>query len=526
MVIARLQNMTTVASDKIFDITSGKNKSSWFADSSTAQFKPLDSDIFVDVAVVGAGIAGLTTAYLLCKSGKNVAILEDGQIASGESSRTTAHITCALDDRYYVIEDRYGKKAARTAAQSHSQAIDTIEQIVNEEQIDCQFERLDGYLFLDPTDSKKSLEREIEATHNAGLETSLLEKSPVDSLGKAPCLCFPNQAQFQPLKYYRGIAESIVRHGGQIFTETHASDIKSNKAITSTGHIVKAKHIVIATNAPIVDKISKLYVRQFAYRTYVIAARIAKGSVPKALYWDTGNQKSKNVASPYHYVRVQELEDNDYDLLVAGGEDHPTGASDDFDAKFERLTKWTKQRFPIGEIEYWWSGQVMEPTDSFAFIGRNPKDKRKNIFIATGDSGNGMTHGTIAGILLTDLILGKKQRKDWQKLYNPSRRMRKPSKPPKPVVAKSHTVKSLDKLDILPGQGAIIEDKKNPLAVYKDNGMHYFSAKCTHLGCTITWNDSEKSFDCPCHGSRFSCLGKVINGPANDDLNATKLNIR
>src|ERR1051326_558780 len=193
MVIARLQNMTTVASDKIFDITSGKNKSSWFADSSTAQFKQLDSDIFVEVAVVGAGIAGLTTAYLLCKSGKNVAILEDGQIASGESSRTTAHITCALDDRYYVIEDRYGKKASRIAAQSHSQAIDTIEQIVNDERIDCQFERLDGYLFLDPTDSKKSLEREIEATHNAGLETSLLEKSPVDSLGKAPCICFPNQ---------------------------------------------------------------------------------------------------------------------------------------------------------------------------------------------------------------------------------------------------------------------------------------------------------------------------------------------
>src|SRR5205085_688623 len=214
-------------------------------------------------------------------------------LASGESGRTTAHITYALDDRYYSIEERYGRRAAKIAAESHSEAIDTVETIVNEERINCQFERLDGYLFLDPTDNKKSLQRELEATHRAGLtKTEIIERSPLESFSSGPCLRFPSQAQFQPLKYFRGLSEAIIRNGGQIYTYTHASEIKSNKVITSSSHTVKAKHIVVATNAPVVDKVSKLYNRQFANKTYVIAARIRKDTIPKALYWDTGDQKS------------------------------------------------------------------------------------------------------------------------------------------------------------------------------------------------------------------------------------------
>lgn len=376
----------------------------------------------MDVVIVGGGIAGMTTAYLLVRASKSVALVDDGNLGSGETGRTTAHITHALDDRYYNIEKIHGKRGARIAAASHTAAIDLIERIVSKEGIDCDFHRLDGYLFLDPTDRKKSLNDELEATHRAGIgETELLDRVPLESFNIGQCIRFPHQAQFQPLKYLAGIARAIKQSGGQVYTGTHAQEVNSNGIKTKDGFKIAAKKIVVATNAPIIDKISKIYGKQIAYRTYVIAGRIRKGSVPQALYWDTGNHRSKNAVTPYHYVRVQDMEERDYDLLIVGGEDHETGNASDSEKRYSTLESWAKRRFPIEAIEYRWSGQVLEPRDSVAFIGRNPKDRRRNIFIATGDSGNGITHGTIAGIILSDLILGKKN--EWAELYDPARRL-------------------------------------------------------------------------------------------------------
>jgi glycine/D-amino acid oxidase-like deaminating enzyme/nitrite reductase/ring-hydroxylating ferredoxin subunit len=505
--------------------TAGKTEPSWFSDAITPKFGQLDRDISVDVAIVGGGIAGMTTGYSLAKAGKTVAVLEDGDLASGETGRTTAHITHALDDRYYNIEKFHGKLGAKLAAESHTAAIEMVERIVLGESISCDFEKLDGYLFLDPSDQRQSLEKELLATHRAGIiGTRIVDRAPLESFNTGPCLCFPNQAQFHILKYITGLATAIVRHGGLVYTETHAKSITAKAIKTAKGHTVKAKKMIVATNAPIVDKISKIYDKQSAYRTYVIAARIGKGAIPKALYWDTGDQKSENSVNPYHYVRIQELKDKEYDLLVAGGEDHKAGKVDDLEVHYRRLESWTRGRFPIESIEFRWSGQVMEPRDKIAFIGRNPRDKRKNIFIATGDSGNGMTHGTIAGMLLADLIFGKKNR--WAALYNPARKMKGKAKdsdgkydPMK--IEMSQAIKQAQLLDNSSGMVAEVK-KGKPRAFYKDeNGkLHTYSAVCTHLGCTVGWNDSEKSFDCSCHGSRFSYGGKVINGPANDDLEA------
>jgi glycine/D-amino acid oxidase-like deaminating enzyme/nitrite reductase/ring-hydroxylating ferredoxin subunit len=511
--------------------TAGKTESSWFAEAKSLQFQKLDKVISVDTVIVGGGIAGMTTAYLLAKAGKKVAVIDDGNVGSGETGRTTAHITHALDDRYYHIEKVHGKKGARLAAESHTAAIDMVESIVREEDIDCDFERLDGYLFLDPTDRKESLDDELAATHRAGIAgTELINRAPIQSLDTGPCIRFPNQAQFQPLKYLSGLAQAIMRKGGSVYTETHAQKINSNGIKTSDGLTVNAKKVIVATNAPIIDKVSKIYDKQDAYRTYVIAALIRKGAIPKALYWDTGDQKSENMVPPYHYIRIQELEnDREHDLLIVGGEDHETGSADDMEKRYQTLESWTKKRFPIEDIAYRWSGQVLEPKDSLAFIGRNPKDRRKNIFIASGDSGNGMTHGTIAGMLLSDLVIGRKN--EWLSLYDPSRKIR--SSPKKEDVAsegagdsskssKLNMNDALRKVDgLASGQGLVIEIKrKDPIAFYRDeNGkLHSFSALCTHLGCTVKWNDSEKSFDCPCHGSRFSYASQVINGPANDNL--------
>jgi glycine/D-amino acid oxidase-like deaminating enzyme len=412
--------------------TSGQSESSWFKDTvQPAKFEKLSENISVDVAIVGGGIAGVTTAYLISKSGKSVALLEDGYIGSGETGRTTAHITHALDDRYYNIEINHGTDSAKIAAASHTSAIDFIDRTVREERIDCAFSRLNGYLFLDPTDNKSSLDKEIAALRNAGIYSAKIEsKSPLESKDTSPCICFQDQAQFQPMLYLTAIANRMSQNNEvKIFTETHAQEIQTvnstNVIKTNTGYSVTAKDVVLATNAPIIDKVSKIYDKQVAYRTYVVAAEIKKNSIPSALYWDTGNQNSKDHVKPYHYVRIQQTGNENNDLLIVGGEDHKTGSPNDrndFNTKFKKLETWMRKIFSVeGQVVYNWSGQVMEPLDGLAIIGPNP-GKDKNIYIATGDSGNGITHGTIAGIILHDLILGKDN--PWAELYNPNRNIR------------------------------------------------------------------------------------------------------
>jgi glycine/D-amino acid oxidase-like deaminating enzyme/nitrite reductase/ring-hydroxylating ferredoxin subunit len=523
--------------------TSGKSESLWFANIQPIKFTKLTRNISIDVVIIGGGIAGMTTAYLLSKAGKKVILVEDGYMGSGETGRTTAHITHALDDRYYNLEKMHRKQGAQKAAESHTAAINLIDSISKEEKIDCEFQRLDGFLFLDPTDKKESLDKELEATHNAGISnTEIIQQSPLPSFDTGPCLRFPNQAQFQPLKYLAGLADAITnKYKGEIFTETHAQEINFNNTAayvkTLDGFTVNTTNIVIATNAPIVNETSKIYDKQEPYRTYVICASIKKESVPKALYWDTGDQNSKNRVSPYHYVRIQNVDDNN-DLLIVGGEDHKTGETDDasYEERFRTLEEWTRKRFPIEDIKYKWSGQVMEPMDSLAFIGRNPGDNNRNLYIATGDSGNGITHGTIAGMILSDSILGRHN--PWQDLYNPSRHLQTDAttqgngdSTPSSSSSSEHEQQDEQQkgettrppssnvlVSLSSGQGVVLEDKK--IVVYKDKtgNLHTYSAVCTHLGCTVAWNSFEKSFDCPCHGSRFSNRGKVINGPANADL--------
>ena len=412
--------------------TSGQRESLWFKDiRHPLKFAKLAQNICVDVAIVGGGIAGATTAYLLSKSGKSVALLEDGYIGSGETGRTTAHITHALDDRYYNVEKQHGAHSARIAAASHTSAIEFIDKTVTEERIDCAFSRLNGYLFLDPTDNKSSLDREIAALKNAGIYSAKIQsKSPLESKDISPCICFEEQAQFQPMAYLTSIANSMSQNNEvKIFTETHAQEIQNDNSIsvikTNTGHTVTAQNIVLATNAPIIDKVSKIYDKQLAYRTYVIATEIQKNSIPSALYWDTGNQNSKDHVKPYHYARIRQTGNEENDLLIVGGEDHKTGSSNDYNdfaTKFKNLEMWMSEIFGVeGPVVYNWSGQVMEPLDGLAFIGPNPGND-KNIYIATGDSGNGMTHGTIAGIILHDLILGKDN--PWAELYSPDRNIK------------------------------------------------------------------------------------------------------
>ena len=501
---------------------SGSTTSVWMTTSDALELPPLKQDIRAGVCVIGAGIAGMTTAYLLARAGRAVVVIDDGPVGGGETGRTTAHLSNALDDRYYQIERLHGPYGAQIAAESHTAAISRIESIASQEDIDCDFERVDGFLFLGGDSKPDELERELDAAHRAGLhEVELVDRAPPEFWNTGPALRFPRQAQFHPLKYLNGLARAIIRDGGQIFSHAHADQIVDGEpcqVTTSDGHVITADNVVVATNSPVNDWVI-LHTKQAAYRTYVIGARVPRGSIPRALYWDT--------ADPYHYVRLHEVDSRVdsaqlEDILIVGGEDHKTGQEDDADRRFKSLEDWTRERFPmVRSIDFRWSGQVMEPLDYMAFIGKNPGTDQ-HIYIVSGDSGNGMTHGTIAGILLTDLILGRKN--PWAELYDPSRKKIRAT--PQFVrqalnVAVQYAdwatggdVDSVDKIE--PGSGAVLRRGAKKIAAYKDNQgtVHLRSAVCTHLYCIVDWNSAEKTWDCPCHGSRFDPYGKVINGPA------------
>ncbi|MFL6332385.1 MAG: FAD-dependent oxidoreductase [Pyrinomonadaceae bacterium] len=497
---------------------SGRTTSVWMATGDVPVFGPLVGDASADVCVVGAGIAGLTVAYLLAREGRSVVVLDDGPVAGGETARTTAHLVNALDDRYYELERLHGGRGARLAAESHTAAVDQIEEIVEREGIDCDFTRLDGYLCVGPGQSTEQLGHELRAAHRCGLtEVKYVERLPYDGYDFGAALHFPYQGQFHILKYMSGLAAAYTRLGGRLHTHTHADkmegDGKTARVETAGGHVVKAGAVVVATNTPVNDLVS-IHTKQAPYRTYVVGARVARGSVPRMLLWDTED--------PYHYVRLQSVDEGS-DVLIVGGEDHKTGQAEDFDERFRRLEAWTRERFPSVEaFEYHWSGQVMEPVDGLGYIGRNPGDAG-NVYIATGDSGNGMTHGTIAGMLIRDLILGRENA--WATLYDPSRLSLRAggeyARENLNVAAQyadyltGGEVSSPD--EVAPGTGAIMRRGLSKVALYRDDtgALHEHSAVCTHLGCVVAFNDKEKSWDCPCHGSRFDPTdGHVLNGPA------------
>ena len=498
-------------------LPSGENLSVWLATADLLKPSPLIGSEETDVCVVGAGIAGITTAYMLALEGRSVVVIDDGAIASGETHHTTAHLVNALDDRYFELERLHGQRGAKLAARSHTVAIETIEEIVGRENIECEFERVSGYLFAPPGESTDILARELAAAQRAEVDVEHVEHLPLDFYDFGPALRFPNQAQFHPLKYVNGLAAALKRLGGRIYGDTHAISIEGGSrphVETAAGQRITANKVVVATNTPVNDRVT-MHTKQAPYRTYVIGARVPTGSIPRLLLWDTPD--------PYHYIRLQSANGNrSHEYLIVGGEDHKTGQADDFDSRFAALESWARERFPmISDVPLRWSGQIIEPVDGLAFIGRNPGDE--NVYIATGDSGNGMTHGTIAGILVTDLIAGREN--TWATLYDPARKsLRAVSQFAREnlnvaVQYADHVtpgdVKTAD--DIAPGSGAIVRRGFRQIAAYRDTigNLHEHSATCTHLGCVVTWNATEESWDCPCHGSRFDKFdGHVLNGPA------------
>jgi glycine/D-amino acid oxidase-like deaminating enzyme/nitrite reductase/ring-hydroxylating ferredoxin subunit len=474
----------------------------------------------VDVCVIGAGISGMSVAYMLARQGRTVVVLDDGAPGGGETCRTSAHLSSAIDDGFLRVEQLHGADAARLAYASHAEAIDRIEAIVREEGIECDFQRVDGYLLQAPNSSAVDLALEFEAAARAGARVESLAEAPFAGMPQGPCLRFPNQAQLHPLRYLRGLSEAFLRLGGHIHRDVHALKVRDGEPVTielESGRALSAATVVVATNSPFTTLVA-MHTKLAPYRSFVIAAECARGSMPNALLWDT--------AQPYHYVRVVAAESEDeLDLLLVGGEDHKTGQADDAPLRFERLENWMRQHFPEAQlVRHRWSGQVMETLDGLAYIGKEPG--AEHIYLATGDSGMGLTHGTIAGMLLSELIEGREH--PWTVLYAPDR---KPLRAAGVYLRENLNVAAQFVDHVKPSEigdpalierecGAVLRRGAQLVAAYRDaqGELQELSAICTHLGGVVRFNSAEKTWDCPCHGSRFDLAGRVINAPASRAL--------
>lgn len=471
-------------------------------------YPELKNNLETDVCIAGGGIAGLSIAYQLLSVGKKVVLLESKRIGQGETGRSNAHLMSALDDRYYKIEKIHGRKKAELAAKSHIEAINWIESVIEKEKIDCNFKRLCGFLFTRNTNNQE-LTKEFEAARRFGLEVNYADNV---KLGRS--LIFAGQGRFNPKQYLQGLAQAVSRMGGKIYENStvNSVDFKNSEVILSNQTKVKAKNIVTAVNAPTFGSFSTLF-KVNPQRTYVIGLKIPKNAIEDALYWDTDN--------PYHYVRLEEYNEN-FDILIVGGEDHRVGVMPQQNP-FLNLRRWTEEVFGLKDLQivYQWSGQILEPVDALAYIGRNPK--AKNAFMVTGDSGNGITHGTLAAQLIADLILtGHSQYEDVYKVQ------RLPMRAMKDLLINmgssmlgycKYLIPQWGKMPAA-GEGKILQRGFKKIAVYRDadKQIKKCSGICNHMGGILTWNAIDKTWDCPAHGSRFDVEGNFLNGPAKQEL--------
>lgn len=484
----------------------------------TQRFGPLTRDAETEVLVIGAGIMGLTTAYELARQGRQVMVLDRGRFARGMTARTTAHLAFECDDFFHELIKTFDVAHARAWYESQAASVDLFERICREEGIDCDFSRLDGYLVAASDKDESYLKDELHAAREAGFHDAELVQ--LDHLA----IRFPRQARFHPLKFLNGLMEALKRYGVVMHDDTDVASLEesntSTVATTGFGHTVRAQRVVVATNSPFHLRVP-LHTKQAPYRTYVVAAPVPKGSVPDVLLWDT-------VEPGYHYVRIQPGETED--MLIVGGEDHKSGTENDGGERIGALERWARERYPqMGKIAYAWSGQVQEPADYVGFIGVSPE--HECVYVATGDSGQGITTGGVAALILSDLIMGREN--PWAQLYHPHRKMHRSlgEYVKENVEAARHWVEmvtagEVKKVDeIAPGEGALMKHHGKPVAVFRgeDGVIEARSAVCTHAGCVVHWNSYERCWDCPCHGSQFSPGGDVLCGPAASPLAAVDL---
>ena len=502
------------------------HQSLWIATSDASEFAPLHEAIDVDVAVVGAGIAGLTTALLLKQAGVRVAVIEASAVCTGATGYTTAKVTAQHGLIYDTIRSTFGDDGARAYGEANSVAVDLVEALVHEHSIDCDFERRSSYVYTEQDGQVSQIEQEVDAAQKAGLPASYTEQTELP-WKVAAAVRFDDQAQFHPRRYCLALARLIDGDGSRVFERTRALDVADDSpcVVKTERHDVRAAFVVVATQLPFLDQ-GAFFAKAHPEREYALAVALMQPA-PRGMYL-SADQPTRSVRQ--HPIAGGEL-------LVLSGESHKPAEDEAESTHYDALERFARERFGVGAVKYRWSTQDYMPVDHVPYLGRLRRGSDR-LYVATGFQKWGMTSGTLSGVLIRDQILGREN--PWSELFDPNR-IKLAASAKQFLKENLHVARRFfhDRIsqraarapeDLAPGDGAVISAPGGQIALSRDSqgNLHAVSARCTHLGCIVHWNRAERSWDCPCHGSRFAPDGAVLQAPAvkplqerSDDLAAT-----
>ena len=491
----------------------------WIDTTALVHFPRLEHNETADVVIVGGGITGLTAAYLSLNAGKSVVVLERRRVAESESGHTSAHLTMMTDLPMTDLVRQFGRDHAQAAWDAGLAALAQIDAVVRAETIECDFAWVPGYLHAAHGQESRDdewLREDARIAAELGFDATFVADVP---LLHTPGVRFEDQARFHPRKYLAGLVRAIVRKGGRIYEDSEASEFSDEPLfVESHGHRITCRDVIIATHNPLVGNQSLmgatlLQTKLALYSTYVVAGRVEKGSLPDALMWDT--------ADPYHYYRLEP--GREFDLVIFGGEDHKTGQAINTVARYERLERALKELVPDAVVTHHWSGQVIETHDGLPYIG----EQADHQYAGTGYSGNGLTFGTVAAMMAFDGVMGYSN--PWRDLFALNRKklgavwdyLKENKDYPYYLIrdrfagADGRSLRAVKR-----GEGKIIDYKDTRVAAFRDasGAVMLRSPVCTHMGCSVAWNTAEQTWDCPCHGARFTATGQIISGPAETPL--------
>jgi glycine/D-amino acid oxidase-like deaminating enzyme/nitrite reductase/ring-hydroxylating ferredoxin subunit len=493
----------------------------WSSSPALPEQGPLARDTTADVVVIGAGVTGLTTAYLLATAGTRVVVMERRRCAGADTGHTSAHLTMVTDTRLRDLVSRFGRDNAQAVWDAGLAALATIDGIVRDEDIDAGFSWVDGYLHAPDTGDAGAqatrFDEEAALARDLGFDAAYMEAVP---LVQRPGVRFESQARVHPRRYLAGVTNALLELGGRIVEHTDVHEfVEQPLAVKAHGHAVACEDVVIATHNPLAGlagmaRTTLFQTKLALYTSYVVAGRVARGVVPDALWWDTGD--------PYGYLRL--APQDDHDVVIYGGQDHKTGQQPDGAACYRRLEERLTAMVPGVALTHRWSGQVIETPDGLPYIGRSADHQ----YTATGYGGNGLTFGTLAAMMLTDAILGRAN--PWSELFDPQRKaftrgawayVKENADYPYYLIRDRFAGAEARSTRAIPrGEGLVIERDNTKIAAFRDQdgAVTLRSATCTHMGCVVAWNTTERTWDCPCHGSRFTPDGQVLSGPAESPL--------
>ncbi len=497
-------------------VVTHRSESIWTHKAKETTFPQLKENITVDVAIVGAGITGLSTASYLMNRGLKVAIVEANHVGYGVSGFNSGHLTSMLlDMKYSSIHHDFGTEKTQLVGQCQVDAINMIEANIRQYGMDCEFKRIPGFLYAEQPDQVKALEKEFNATQQANVPCELIDHAPLP-FNTHKAILLPEQARFHPLKYVQGLAQAVAAQDELLFENTHVVGIDQGEqcVVKTRSGTITANKVVLGTHTPI-GLWPSIQTRLEPIRSYIIGVRV-NDIIADGLYWD--------MDEPYHYMRL--TEDENGPLLIIGGEDHKTGEKEDTATCFKGLEEYAHRHYDVRSIDYHWSAQLYDPVDGLPYIG--PTQAAPNVYIATGFTGEGLTGGTYAGKIIADAILGVDNA--WAAVYRPDRV--KPLASAAGFISENvgtvaHFVgdrlkpsEAQTEAEIPAGKGCILMKEGKKVAAYKDESgkVHLMSPVCTHMGCHVNWNNAEKSWDCPCHGGRYDATGHVIDGPPVKNL--------